>query len=87
MHFFHCLSKRTSLKVCRELGKGQARPEFVVCIAFRVTCSSLPRPAFPVFLLFACCCLNCITAWKAVLCSSAVPVLCCTAFPKPVLNR
>lgn len=29
------------------------RPEFVVCIAFSVTCSSLQRPAFPVF-LFIC---------------------------------
>lgn len=50
---FYSLSQKTTSKVCRELEKGQGRPEFVACTAFTVTCSSLQRPAFSVF-LFIC---------------------------------
>lgn len=47
------LSQKPPLKVFVELGKGQVKLEFVVCLAFSITFSTLQRPGFP-FFIFIC---------------------------------
>lgn len=47
------LSQRPLFKVFIELRKVQVKPEFVVCVAFSITRSTLQRPDFPLF-IFIC---------------------------------
>lgn len=53
MQVFSLLSQKPPLDVFIGLGKGKVKPEFVVCIAFSITCSTLQRPGFPLF-IFIC---------------------------------
>lgn len=62
MQFYSLVITKDFLEGVQGAGKGQVRPEFVICVAFSVTCASLQRPASPVFLSsFACYRLNYIT--------------------------
>lgn len=53
MQVFSLLAQKPPLNMFIGLGKGQVQPEFVVCIAFSITCSTLQRSGFPL-LIFIC---------------------------------